>query len=266
MSTLLAHTQEKLQNVESSMGFMQAEHAHTLHGLHEEIHKLQTKCSELTFELHMNSAVPSTTQCDHRGEINLLKQKYKAKLTEIREDNVKLKTGLDTKIAKVKLLEFQAKTHKEDSIESLQKKDILIKSLRAELDTKSDDLAYLMSKLHNAKLIQMKVPEKDRLTSSERSKRGFSPTPPPLRKNSPRPHSRCRSIDFSQNMLSDPMTAAAAEILSEQDSAVIVTNNVPLPAIGDKSASRSFLSKMKFNRTREPKPLMMNHQQSRAAQ
>lgn len=266
MSTLLAHTQEKLQNVESSMGFMQAEHAHTLHGLHEEIHKLQTKCSELTFELHMNSAGPSTAQCDHRGEINLLKQKYKAKLSEIREDNVKLKTGLDTKIAKIKLLEFQAKTHKEDSIESLQKKDLLIKTLRAELDTKSDDLAYLMSKLHNAKIVQMKVPEKERLGTSERSKRGFSPTPPPLRKNSPRPHSRCRSIDFSQSMLSDPMTVAAAEILSEQDSAVILSQNVPLPAIGDNKGSRSFLSKMKFNRTREPKPLMMNHQQSRTAQ
>ena len=160
----------------------------------------------------------------------------------------------------------QAKTHKEDSIESLQKKDLLIKTLRAELDTKSDDLAYLMSKLHNAKIVQMKVPEKERLGTSERSKRGFSPTPPPLRKNSPRPHSRCRSIDFSQSMLSDPMTVAAAEILSEQDSAVILSQNVPLPAIGDNKGSRSFLSKMKLNRTREPKPLMMNHQQSRTAQ
>jgi len=45
MSTLLSQAQEKLQNTESSMKFMQAEHAHTLHGLHDEIHKLQTKCS-----------------------------------------------------------------------------------------------------------------------------------------------------------------------------------------------------------------------------
>jgi hypothetical protein len=45
MSTLLSQVQEQLQNTESSMRFMQAEHAHTLRGLHDEIHKLQNKCS-----------------------------------------------------------------------------------------------------------------------------------------------------------------------------------------------------------------------------
>ena len=45
MSTLLSQVQEKLQNTESSMRFMQAEHAQTLRGLHDEIHKLQNKCS-----------------------------------------------------------------------------------------------------------------------------------------------------------------------------------------------------------------------------
>ena len=44
MSTVLSQVQDKLQNTESSMNFMQAEHAQTLHGLHDEIHKLQTKC------------------------------------------------------------------------------------------------------------------------------------------------------------------------------------------------------------------------------
>ena len=161
----------------------------------------------------------------------------------------------DERLSKIKLLQFQLKSTKADLTESLQKKDVLIKSLRSDLDSKSDQLAYLMSKIHNAKLIQMKVNN----SNSEESASGkrFTPTPPPLRRGSPRPRSRHHSIDFSKTIISDPITSAAAEILSDQEQkTVLVSQSVPLPAIGDRSATKSFLSKMKFNRRRNSKPLV----------
>ena len=250
MSTMLSQVQEKLQNTESSMRFMQAEHAQTLRGLHDQIHKLQTQCSELTFELHMLGDGTAASTCSHAEEIDKLKEEYKAAVGELHDQNSKLESSLDGKVAKIKLLQFQLKSTKADLTESLQKKDLLIKSLRSDLDSKSDQLAYLMSKIHNAKLIQMKV------NNVEEGGKRYTPTPPPpLRRGSPRPRSRRHSVDFSKTILSDPITSAAAEILSEQEQTLIVSQAVPLPAIGDRSASKSFLSKMKFNRRRDSKPI-----------
>lgn len=253
--TLLGQVQEKLQNTESSMRFMQAEHAQTLRGLHDEIHKLQTKCSELTFELHMlgDGTMTSTSACNHTEEIKRLKAEYKSKIEEVCEENSRFESVVDEKQAKIKLLQFQLKSTKADLTESLQKKDMLIKTLRADLDSKSDQLAYLMSKIHSAKVIQMKVNPDD-------TGKRYTPTPPPpLRRGSPRPRSRHHSIDFSKTIINDPITSAAAEILSEQEqTTVIVSQSVPLPAIGDRSGTKSFLSKMKFNRRRDSKPLVPN--------
>ncbi|XP_063674925.1 coiled-coil domain-containing protein 92-like [Bolinopsis microptera] len=248
MSTLLSQVQEKLQNTESSMRFMQAEHAQTLHGLHDEIHKLQNKCSELTFELHMlgDAAAPSTSTCNHAVEINKLKAEYNSAVRELHSENSRLDSLGGERLSKIKLLQFQLKSTKADLTESLQKKDVLIHSLRSDLESKSDQLAYLMSKIHNAKLIQMKVN-----TNPDESGKRFTPTPPPLRRGSPRPGSRHHSIDFSKTIISDPITSAAAEILGDHDqNTVLVNQSVPLPAIGDRTATKSFLSKMKFNRRR----------------
>ena len=41
----------KQKNLESSILFMQQEHSNTLKGLHEEIHKLQQKCSGKLFRI-----------------------------------------------------------------------------------------------------------------------------------------------------------------------------------------------------------------------
>ena len=40
---MLAQTRQKLRNAESSIAFMQEQHAKTLEGLHHEIQKLQHK-------------------------------------------------------------------------------------------------------------------------------------------------------------------------------------------------------------------------------
>ena len=52
----------QLRNAESSVLFMQQEHAKTLQGLHQELQKLQKKCAELTFELAMKSGSPDEGQ------------------------------------------------------------------------------------------------------------------------------------------------------------------------------------------------------------
>ena len=48
----------QLRNAQSSILFMQQEHAQTLQGLHGELQKLQKKCGELTFELAMKEGGP----------------------------------------------------------------------------------------------------------------------------------------------------------------------------------------------------------------
>lgn len=52
---MAAPVEIKLRNAESSILFMQQEHAKTLQALHQELHKLQKKCAELNFELAMKS-------------------------------------------------------------------------------------------------------------------------------------------------------------------------------------------------------------------
>ena len=194
--------------------------------------------------VHVDNILTSSEQ------INSLKREYRSKLEELHRGNSRFETTLDEKQAKIKLLQFQLKTTKADLTESLKKKDVLINSLRSDLDSKGDQLAYLMSKIHNAKVIQMKV------GPGEEGTVRYTPTPPPpIRRGSPRPRSRFNSIDFSKTLANDPMTSAAAEILSEQEKTVILSQSVPLPAIGDRGATKSFLSKMKFNRRREAKPL-----------
>ena len=193
-----------------------------------------------------------TYACYSSAEINKLKAEYNSTVRELHSENSRLESLGDERLSKIKLLQFQLKSTKADLTESLQKKDVLIKSLRSDLDSKSDQLAYLMSKIHNAKLIQMKVNS----NPEEPSKR-FTPTPPPLRRGSPRPRSRHHSIDFSKTIISDPITSAAAEILSDQEQKTVLrSQRVPPPAIGDRSATKSFLSKMKFNRRRNSKPIV----------
>ena len=184
-----------------------------------------------------------------------MRAEYQCTIDELHQQNSKLGSTVDHKRAKVKLLQFQLKSTKADLTESLQKKDVLIKSLRSDLESKSDQLAYLMSKIHNAKLIQMKVNNTPAGGPSEEGGTRYTPTPPPpLRRGSPRPRSRHHSIDFSKTLISDPITSAAAEILHDQDQkTLLVSQSVPLPAIGDRSASKSFLSKMRFNRNRGAK-------------
>ena len=48
----------QLRNAQSSILFMQQEHAQTLQGLHQELQKLQKKCAELNFELAMKEGTP----------------------------------------------------------------------------------------------------------------------------------------------------------------------------------------------------------------
>lgn len=199
-----------------------------------------------------NNKLIKTHACYPSEEINKLKAEYNSTVQQLHCENSRLESLGEERLSKIKLLQFQLKSTKADLTESLQKKDVLIKSLRSDLESKSDQLAYLMSKIHNAKLIQMKVNN-----SSDDPGRRFTPTPPPLRRGSPRPRSRHHSIDFSKSLINDPITSAAAEILNDQDqNAVLVSQSVPLPAIGDRSATKSFLSKMKFNRRRDPKPLV----------
>ena len=177
------------------------------------------------------------------GEIETLKKRYKTKLSDLHNQNSQIKTGLAEKQARIKLLQFQLTSTKTDLTDSLAKKDVLIKSLRTDLEGKSDQLAFLMSKIHSAKVIQMKVGPADQELGR------FTPTPPPLR-----PRSRHHSVELSSSS-GDPITSAAAEILNaeQEQRSMVVSQSVPLPtlpAIGDSSATRSFLSKMKLNRAR----------------
>uniref|UniRef100_A0A1I8GTC0 CCDC92 domain-containing protein n=1 Tax=Macrostomum lignano TaxID=282301 RepID=A0A1I8GTC0_9PLAT len=58
--------ESRIRSLESSILYLQEQHAETLRGLHQEMSRLQTKCSELNFRLSMSSSAsavddPATT-------------------------------------------------------------------------------------------------------------------------------------------------------------------------------------------------------------
>ncbi|KAL4224214.1 Coiled-coil domain of unknown function [Mactra antiquata] len=139
-------TQEAIhkRNLESSILFMQQEHAATLKALHEEIKKLQKKCSDLTFELNMagldiQDGVPSEV-------VEHIKHLEKMIDTQ-RETQHELEVELEKKDQLIKENEYTYKRQKMKHIEELRAKNKEMEELRAQLDAAANSNAYYQNEL-----------------------------------------------------------------------------------------------------------------------
>lgn len=166
MAGTLAQARVQLQNAESSLLFMQQEHAKTLQGLYAEINKLQKKCGELTFKLAMNT---TSSNGNEAGVGQSLNESQKI-MNEVRAENIELKGVIEVKNKKIVLLEGQLKTLAQKFTKDLTEKEASLSAVVKELEKKSDTIAYLTSQLHNSKLRQSGRHQPSRPSSSKKSK------------------------------------------------------------------------------------------------
>lgn len=150
MAGTLAQARVQLQNAESSILFMQQEHAKTLQGLYAEINKLQKKCGELTFKLAMSA----TTSIDNEGQIKHSVDESQKVLAELKTENIELKGIIEKKNKRIVVLEAQLKTLDQKYVKDLSEKESNLITVLKELEKKSDTVAYLTSQLHNSKIRQ----------------------------------------------------------------------------------------------------------------
>ncbi|KAL9981860.1 hypothetical protein ACROYT_G010622 [Oculina patagonica] len=150
MAGTLAQARVQIQNAESSILFMQQEHAKTLQGLYAEINKLQKKCGEMTFKLAMNA----TSSSGDEAQVKQSLDESQKILTELKTENIELKGIIDVKNKRIVVLEGQLKTLDQKYVKDLSEKEANLTAVARELEKKSDTVAYLTSQLHSSKIRQ----------------------------------------------------------------------------------------------------------------
>ncbi|OWF48701.1 coiled-coil domain-containing protein 92-like [Mizuhopecten yessoensis] len=138
------------RNMESAILFMQQEHATTLKALHEEIRNLQKKCSDLTFQINMQGL-----GIDDNGATSAKVEELQKEMGEKAQVHSKLEKELERKEKVVREIELLAKKQKMKYIDAARKKTQEIDQYKAELESKSNQIAYLTSELHKLKRLQL---------------------------------------------------------------------------------------------------------------
>lgn len=138
------------RNMESAILFMQQEHANTLKALHEEIRNLQKKCSDLTFQINMQGL-----GIDDAGAMTAKVEDLQNELEEKLQLQNKLEKDLERKEKLVRDIELLAKKQKMKHMDESRKKTQEVDQLKAELESKSNQIAYLTAELHKLKRLQL---------------------------------------------------------------------------------------------------------------
>lgn len=168
MAGTLAQARVQLQNAESSILFMQQEHAKTLQGLYAEINKLQKKCGELTFKLAMNAT--SSDGGEVAAQVKQSLDESQKVLNDLKTENIELKGIIEVKNKRIVVLEGQLKTLDQKYIKDLSDKEANLAAVVRELEKKSDTVAYLTSQLHSTKLRQSGRHHQTRPSSVKKTK------------------------------------------------------------------------------------------------
>ncbi|XP_078611879.1 coiled-coil domain-containing protein 92-like [Branchiostoma floridae x Branchiostoma japonicum] len=172
----LTQLQDKLRSAQGSILFMQQDHAKTLKGLHEEMHKLQKKCAELTFQLAMETTSTPDEDYFRKKSVGLEKE-LKQKDDEWKD----VQEHAEKKDKRIEMLEQQLRAQEKKFKDELKLKSTKMAQLSNELDSKSATIAYLTTQLH-----QVKVGKNLRKSREgvEALPEGMSPTPPSSREKS----------------------------------------------------------------------------------
>ncbi|BFZ18503.1 hypothetical protein BsWGS_21542 [Bradybaena similaris] len=147
------------RNLESSILFMQQQHAAIIKGLHEEISSLQKRCTDLTFQLTMQGLCiddPGTT----KDKMHKLQQDL-----DVSEAKISiLKKELLDKDRRLENLETEFRSQRKRWLDESRVRLQMMNSLRADLEAKASDIAYLTTELH-----RLKQTEKSSQTNTEGS-------------------------------------------------------------------------------------------------
>ncbi|XP_028396767.1 coiled-coil domain-containing protein 92-like [Dendronephthya gigantea] len=168
----MSNQRVQLQNAESSVLFLQKQHAKTLEGLYSEISKLQKKCGELTFQMAMNSTTLTSEEESFRDRSLKVEKELERKSEEIAELNKRL----EGKTKHNALLEKNFRQMQEMFDESIRTKDRQIAALTSELDSNAGNTAYLAKQLHDSKVAYAELSDRINMNFAERPI--ISPAPP----------------------------------------------------------------------------------------
>jgi len=135
-----------LSREQSSIAFMQQEHATILKALHDEIAALQKRCTDLTFQLTM-----SGLSIDEPGSIDMQMQEVQQELESSRTKIHALEKTLTERDKKIERLEAEARTQRKRWLDESRAQGQTTNSLRAELEAKANNIAYLTSEMHKLK-------------------------------------------------------------------------------------------------------------------
>lgn len=233
-SVLPSGTQEqKIQGLQHSVLFLQQEHAHALQGLHQEIVRLQQKCSALTFQVTQD---PKHSNIPHNTGSSL-KDIFESEIRELRLDNTKLKGILETKDKRILLIEGQLKSKEQkhnDDLKNVQRK---INDLQHELEQKSTNIVYLTTQLHQSKFKTNIKKESDYSSESrENATIILNPSPP---RGSPRTKYSLRRVATS------PAAANVTGLIQSKSSHQLAASDIVLEHSIPKTNSSRFSTKYK---------------------
>ncbi|KAL8584766.1 hypothetical protein ACOMHN_035685 [Nucella lapillus] len=138
---------ERRRNLESSILFIQQEQAATLKALHEEIHKLQSKCTDLTFQLTINGV-----NVEENGDADSRLTEIHSQLTTSQSQKSLLESQLSGQNQKIQQLTQELRTLKKRHLDETRDAEQTISGLKAEVEAKGSNIAYLTSELHRLKL------------------------------------------------------------------------------------------------------------------
>jgi len=135
-----SYQQHKIQSLEQSLTFLQEQHTSTLKGLHEEISKLQKKCSTLINELSRSGVNVERTE-------KIADSSLKDKLNEYRAEHSKLVKTIESKDERIRMLELQLKSKDQKYINDLKHYQLKATELQTEIEHKAASITYLTAKL-----------------------------------------------------------------------------------------------------------------------
>lgn len=166
-----------MRNMESKILFMQQEHAATLKALHEEIQRLQKKCTDLTFELNMAGLdLGKTVDPETKEHIKHLEHMIDTQ----RETQHELEVELEKKDKLIKEIEYTFKRQKMKQLEEEQANRKEIETLKAELESAANNNAYLQNELLKLKK------EKFQMNQAAAGASALAPAPPKESRSNPK--------------------------------------------------------------------------------
>lgn len=134
------------RNLDSSILFIQQEHAAILKGLHEEIAMLQKRCTDLTFQLTMNGL-----SIDEPDAVDVKMQGVQKELEASRTKITTLEKELTDRDKRVERLEVEARSQRKRWLDESRAQSQTVNNLKAELEAKANNIAYLTTELHRLK-------------------------------------------------------------------------------------------------------------------